>query len=514
MTVKHKLLVGIIVLYAIFAFVRALSPDLDHGDEYTDANVLNAGMNFIKYGFFKTCFLPSFEVQQNAPTNVYLTCPPGPEIFNGLLRKCFNINSLLGFRIISMLISFLGLTFWYLFVKKVTDSYGIAILASFFYICHPFFLYGFDSLHECSLSEVFKFGILYLAAVFMKTENRKHKNLTLLLMCIFFFLESFMTYEYIVYLALFLILFWRWHEKKVFCKEIYLLLAIPVASFLLHLAQDVCYLGGVMRALDFMKATLVRRVFNSPDASGKLNFFAWFWMLSDYFSQALIFPLLVNIVLIFSSIIFYYNSGDEAKDKARKALKLLFMLLICGITWYALFPAHSYAHMYVGYLVRLIIPSAIMGMAIFAYLGWKAAIKSGVRLCLLLWCFVIFLLGWESVQNSSLPINSRKVYQSASFLKFKRCLTTLKNESRESDTVGVNYYRFPFIRYYTDRNVVRIFSDAELTGRERLPECFIFVPYSSQEATRLRETLQNRYDVFLRCDSEIFPVLIFKLKDG
>ena len=207
-----------------------------------------------------------------------------------------------------------------------------------------------------------------------------------------------------------------------FCKEIYLLLAIPVVSFLLHLAQVVCYLGGVMKTLDFMKVTLVRRVFDSPDAPGKLHFFAWFGMLSHYFSQALIFPLLMNTVLVFSSIIFYYNSDGETKDKARKSLKLLFILLICGLTWYVLFPAHTYAHMYVGFLSAAYSSLCRYRHIDFAYLSWKTAVKSGVKLCLLLWCFTIFLLGWELVQNSVLPINSKKIYQSGSFIKFKNAL--------------------------------------------------------------------------------------------
>jgi len=512
MAIKQKIFMGIVALYAVFAFVRVLFPDLDHGDEFTDANVMNAGINFVKYGFSKTCFLPSFEVQQSTPVNVYLTCPPGSEIFNGLLRKCFNINSLYVFRIIALLISFLGLIFWYLLVKKVTNSGGIALLTAFFYICHPFFLYGFDSLNEPSLSEVFKFGFLYLAALFVKTENRQYKNLALALMCVCFFLMSFITYEYTIYLALFLILFWKWHGKKIFCKEIYLLLTIPIASFLLHLAQDVYYLGGVTKTLDFMKTTLVRRIFDSPDAPGKLNFFAWFGMLSHYFSQALIFPLLMNTVLVFSSIIFYYNSDGETKDKARKALKLLFILLICGLTWYVLFPAHAYAHMYVGFLVRLIIPFAVISVSLFAYISWKSALKSGVKLCLLLWCFTIFFLGWESVQNSTLPVNSKKIYQSGSFIKFKNCLTVLKNKSRKSDVVGVNYYRYPFIRYYTDRKVASISTDMELIGLEKLPEYFIFMPYNHQVAARLLETLKARYDIFFQCDSDMFPAVIWKLK--
>ncbi len=507
MKIKQRIFVGIVVLYVLFAFIRVLFPDLDHGDDFADANVLNAGMNFVKFGFLKTCFLPSFEAQQNVPVNVYLTCPPGPEIFNGLLRKYLNINSLYGFRIISLWISFLGLIFWYLFIKKVTNSSGIALLALFFYVCHPYFLYGFDSLHECSLSEVFKFGILYFAAVFVKTENRQHKNLALVFMCVCFFLVSFITYQYIVYLALFLVLFWRWHGRKVFCKEIYLLLAVPIAGFFLHMAQVICYLGGVMNALGVMKTALVRRVIDSPDALGKLDFLAWFRMLSYYFSGILIFPLSLIIVLFLSSIIFYFHSDEQAQYKARKALKLLFMLFLCGMSWYVLFPAHSYAHIYVGFLERLIVPCAVIGLSIFAYLFWERAVKSGVKLFLVFWCLIVFLLGWEMVQNSCLPVNSEKIFESNVFVKFKKCLTVLKNEIRESDVMGVNYVRYPFIRYYTDRNVVCILTAGQLTGMEKLPEYFIFVPYNHQLAVSLWEALKVRYDVFLECKA-----IILKLK--
>ena len=43
-------IVILVILFLYIATPRLIFPDLDHGDEFADANVLSAGENFVKFG--------------------------------------------------------------------------------------------------------------------------------------------------------------------------------------------------------------------------------------------------------------------------------------------------------------------------------------------------------------------------------------------------------------------------------------------------------------------------------
>jgi hypothetical protein len=143
--------ISVIILTILFLFVaipRLRFPDLDHGDEFADANVLTAGKNFVKFGFIKCRFLPHFEQQSDIPQEPYLHYPPLPEIINGALRMVFRTDSLFFFRSIALIFSFFNIIFWYLFIKKLTRSSFIGLFAGLFYITNPYFIFGMDALQR------------------------------------------------------------------------------------------------------------------------------------------------------------------------------------------------------------------------------------------------------------------------------------------------------------------------------------------------------------------------------
>ena len=115
---KHVIL-GLVLLFILLAFFRIAFPDLSHGDEFSDANVLNAGENFARFGFVKCRFLPMFEPQLKEPAELYTHYPPLPDIINGALRKVFKTDSLYFFRGIALLFAFLNLLFWFLFISGI-----------------------------------------------------------------------------------------------------------------------------------------------------------------------------------------------------------------------------------------------------------------------------------------------------------------------------------------------------------------------------------------------------------
>lgn len=132
---RHKRVFVILgVIFFLLAIPRVMFPDLDHGDEASDANVLNAGQNFVRFGFLKTHFLPLFEPQADFPEGLYTHYPPLPDITNGLLRSVFKTEALWFFRAMSLLCALFNVIFWYLFIYRFTKSMEIACLASLFYL--------------------------------------------------------------------------------------------------------------------------------------------------------------------------------------------------------------------------------------------------------------------------------------------------------------------------------------------------------------------------------------------
>jgi len=109
-------LLVILVLFVILAFFRLRYPELDHGDEFSDACVLMAGINFEKFGFSTTCFLPCPNPDVKTPDELNFHYPPFSEVFNGFLRKCFGISNIWWFRAISLTVSAATCVFWYFFV--------------------------------------------------------------------------------------------------------------------------------------------------------------------------------------------------------------------------------------------------------------------------------------------------------------------------------------------------------------------------------------------------------------
>ena len=123
---------------------------------------------------------------------------------------------------------------------------------------------------------------------------------------------------------------------------------------------------------------------------------------------------------------------------------------------------------------------------------------------------VIILTG---VFKSELPITPDKIERAQDFKVFTRCLWKLREISGEKDTLGVNYFRFPFIRYYTHRHCSAVFDKDSLEKLPTLPHYFIFIPYNDQKSQELFKFLQEKYAPLWQCNSSRFPTIFFKLKD-
>lgn len=514
-------LVRILILSICFLFIalpRISFPDFDHGDDWADAETALSAKNFVKFGFIKTRFLPFFSLHLEEPKDPYTHYPPLANIFNGLFCMLFKTDSLYMLRVMALFFSFLNLIFWYLFARRVTSSGSIAFLAAIFYLFNPFFIYGADALGQISYADFLRSLILFIF-VWAFDSGRERKGLLLVLWCLLF-LESLMTFEYIIYLALFFILYSYLFKKPQRFSPwpfVFLLLTASVAGFLLHLAQNAWYFGSIARAFTDFKEAAIKRILSGQEIPVEhFNLFTWFkYVIAHNTSLVFLFDYFILLVAIFFAYLLYQALREESKIAIRQLLRLFLILSICGISWYVFVPAHSLAHAFVYFLVRHLVPQASIGFSLFFYLllsfikekNRYAPIKyllaiSGI-------CLVIF----TGINKSELPLTTQNIERAEAFLQFKECLFKLKEMSTKKEQIGLNYYRYPFISYYTERLPVRIFDKASLEALVPLPRYFIFVPYNTQNSQELFVALNQRYIKLRECASGKFPAVIFALKD-
>lgn len=378
------------------------------------------------------------------------------------------------------------------------------------------FIFGMDSLHELCYSEFIRFLFLFVFVTYVYSSRSKK----MLLFCLWWliFIQTLITVEYIFYLFLFFILFrifFPWAKKELSIRIVVVLLSAQLAGILLHFAQNCLYFGSFALALDDLKNITLASVTHRPDMALTLNLPAWFeHVLLRNLSLVLQFSWPVLFLGVFFSILIYRVLSFESKGKVRFLFYLCIIFLLCGISWYVIMPSHSLAHAYVNFLARHLIPVAAMGFALFFYIIFSFIKEhANNNLYLRAICIgMVFIIAISGIRRSQLPVTAENLKAAQDFLSFKQCLLKLKEASAESDDIGLNYYRYPFIRYYTHRRCVTVFAKNFLEGLPNLPEYFIFFPYNSKDANELFQFLKEKYSPLWDCNSPRFPSLFFQLK--
>lgn len=505
------------ILFAVLALLRLVFPALDHGDEYTDACALTAGANFAQRGFAACRFLPVFDISAG-PSPAYTHVPPLPDILNGVWRAVFHTESLRFFRSISLVFSYLDLLCWYFFVAILTSSPAFGLLAGLFYATNTLFIFGMDSLHTMcyanTLLSAFLCGCAFLA------RPSRYKPLITVLLWVLYFLQSLTTYEYVIFTGLFLVLFKRLiiSDKRALTKrDIGFLLTAPVAGFALHLLQNAWYFGSLSAAITDMKSIALQRMLNSSDSAVALNFLSWFnLVVLKNFSDVFLFDYMSLFLMAFIGVAGYHFTKGRSRQRAYTGSCVFAILLVCGFSWYIAFPSHSIAHAFVRFLARHLVFAASIGYATLIYILISLVRKLNpdsavIKLFVGAVAAVIVLTG---LLRSDLPLTPRAITFSADFANVEGALAKVRESSVPGDTIGVNYFRYPFIRAYTKLSTIPVFSADGLNSLDKLPEYFIFMPYSNDQAGTLFEVLNGKYDIMFRCRSGRFPAVFFKKKGG
>jgi len=516
---KKNIVIVLSILFLFITFPRIIFPDLDHGDEYSDAEVLSSGENFVRFGFIKTRFLQMHEPHLDKPENLYTHYPGLPDIINGFLRKVFKTDSLYFFRGASLLFAYFGVLLWYFFIKSVTSSNLISFLCAVFYLLNPMFIFGADSMHQLAYSDFLRSLILFTFVLMVDSSDRKKRGKFLILLWSLLLIQTWIGLDCIIYLFLFFGLyrsFIKRSGKPVSITTFLVLGSAPVAGLFLHLLQNAWYFGNFSLAFYDLKDSFLKRTIGGHELPQGLNFLAWFkYVILRNFSLVFYFDALVVSLSMFFAFLLYSKLSNKSREETKKLFYLLIIFIICGISWYVFFPSHSLAHAFVNFLPRHLVPAAAISFTIFTYIIYSFLKENNLWNNIYLrtsWLAIVSVILLTGVFKSELPITPDKIKRAQDFKIFTRCLWKLREISGAKDDIGVNYFRFPFIRYYTHRHCSAIFDKDSMGKLPTLPHYFIFIPYNDQKSQELFQFLQEKYTPLWQCDSSRFPAIFFKLK--
>ncbi|MCX5703423.1 MAG: hypothetical protein NT066_02905, partial [Candidatus Omnitrophica bacterium] len=425
-----------LMFIAVIAIPKVFFVELDHGDEFSDAGVLMSGKNFVKLGFIKCKFLPVIEPHLLEPKGHYTHAPPMSDITNGLLRKIFKTDSLRFFRGASLFFSLLNLLFWYLFVRKFSNSFLVGFLAALFYFTNPFFIYGADSLYQNAYSDFLRAFIFYLF-LYILISPRVRKIGLIILFMVFALLTSY-TFEYIAYLGLFLLAFRYFYVsrgQKLSLKYIFMVFLAPICVIALHFMQNAWYFGSFGLAYQDLKNIAIERITHSSDSPfGAVTLANWWnYVLLRYISLVFIFDFYILIPFALFFFMLYQNLDAQNKNESRRIFFLCLLLLACGISWYAIFPSHALAHTFILFLPRHLVPAAALAFACCCYIMYHFVRKQNPQNVFgkLALAAIIIIISVSGLLKSELPITKEALSGAGEFLVFKHCLLSIRATPRD-----------------------------------------------------------------------------------
>ncbi|MBI2119114.1 MAG: glycosyltransferase family 39 protein [Elusimicrobia bacterium] len=305
-----------------------------------EAQNLNAATHFAEEGFKKHYFLPYYHPghlgERYGTENklgYYTHYPPLSAILNGLVIKIFGPEPWKN-RMMSVFLSTAWLLFFYLLIKRLLNQ-SLAFISVFFIGISVGFLDYMDGLSPYTYSEFFVYGGLLFYV--LGDQEPKKATLKTLSAWILFFLESFNSFDYILFIPLFILgyhLLLRKNFKQNVLKISIFLLA-PLAGFILHLLQNAWLLHGLKNAYQDLSNIASARL-AQPFSINKLwldfskltlNMLGWLKM-----NYGLRWPQLFILVLIFS----YLTQVKNTLQNIQQLYKTLFVFLISTLVWWHL----------------------------------------------------------------------------------------------------------------------------------------------------------------------------------
>ncbi len=258
------LCVGVVFIYCV---IHAFDPPrLNWGDSCSDYNVMTAGRNFQKYGFFKMHLTPvlldAASMTQADSGFIYTHYPQLPDLMNGVERTVFGLSELAQFRLVALALlvrrALLHLralaVYWSRRNRRMrAGSLGV----------NPLWIQHADYLHHSPLAFFFGAGSVYFLSRYFRADGQPVRYAAL--SGVFLFLAFLSSYDFWFLVPLLLGAVTFGHHRRLNLAGVRLLAALglcALAAIAFKWATNAWALGGIQSWLADLRYQVTERSTN------------------------------------------------------------------------------------------------------------------------------------------------------------------------------------------------------------------------------------------------------------
>lgn len=314
-----------------------------YGDAFSSRNVHSSAMWFRDMGYTKTKALPVFNYTGNlnpSGTEVYTHYPPLPDILGGLYARTADTNHPYTIALFPIILSIVFFFFLQKALQTIIPDPKAAFVSWLLLVISCYFICWADDLHQHLYTELLKWLYIWILYRYF-TEEKKRWMLPAL--CAIYFIQSWLTFESIPFLAIVTAGFFIIFTKKLFTPVCFLLLLIPVLGVGLHLFQNYLYFGNWQAVTEDMKNALLKRTTGQQDNElGRAVHsydFVKMWISEFWFRLSKMFSLTAVSFVLIAIITLQHLYRNH-----RTHFKMAIVFFLAGIAWIFVMPQHAVVH--------------------------------------------------------------------------------------------------------------------------------------------------------------------------
>jgi len=458
-----------IVLIALGAFLieRGDDPVGVRPDSWSDANVVVSGRNYAKEGLWAHYGAAQHQVvtdqHPSDPFFLYTKYPVGSNLINGLWQIA-GVNSVRIFRLLPAACSLLALVLWFGLFKRIAGQ-NVAIVATIVMALSYGFLAYADNLHFHAYAMLTSVAAMrcYLRAM---DPDRKGRLRWFLMTALFMFITACFTWEYHLWMVLFIALYALLFKSPVrrpylalLALPLFAALAMQVAQSRLALADANIEATGESQPRSSLLDDFYRRAFgfDTADSPAGHTLSSYPRLLLDRYYKFYGLPLLGVLALLAMLLMRDRRPPWKIRQWSDQD-RLLVVLLVAGTGWWLIMLQHTAVHPHV-------MRHGLTGYALLLALVWTRCWKTtwsstypyitrgAAALLMLLLCYP---------QLEGLTYNLRMHYEKnfrynrdrhTMGMRESEQMLKLKEAVPPGSVILTNHNRRPLMRFWTERPV-------------------------------------------------------------
>ena len=365
-----------------------------YGDAFSSRNVYSSAMWFKDMGYAKTKALPVFNYTGNfnpSGVEVYTHYPPLPDILGGVYARAANTRDPYTIALFPLILSIVFFFFLQRALQKIIPDPKAAFISWVLLVISCYFICWADDLHQHLYTELLKWVYIYVLYRYF-TEQKKRWMMPVL--CIIYFIQSWLTFESIPFLAIVTAGFFIIFTKKLFTPACFILLLMPVLGVALHLVQNYLYLGNWQAVAEDMKNAFLKRTIGEQDnelgrAVHSYDFLKM-WASEFWFRMGRMFSLTAVSFVIISAL-----ALQHLYKQHRTHFKMAIVFFLAGIAWIFVMPQHAVVHTFTIKHIGVFV-AFVSGYGLVRYFDVlkKHFIKGPLYWKFIHVAFMIYTIGW------------------------------------------------------------------------------------------------------------------------